>query len=102
MSRLWGWPRVRFCLQQRLPVSDHDLNHHVGELDVHDRCHSLLFCPEEGGAEADAQVGHSHQVLIRLLHNVCQVGEKDLKHSLVGGGQLLDQPVDLKKIKISL
>ena len=96
MSWLGWWPGVRFCLQQRLPVRDHDLNHHVGELDVHDRRHRLLFRPEQGGTEADAKVGHSHQVLVRLLHHVCQVGEQDLKHPLVGGRQLLDQPVDLR------
>ena len=97
MSWLWRWPSVWFRLQQRLPVRNHDLNHHVGELDVHDRCHRLLLRPEQGGAEADAKVGDRHEVLIGLLHNVCQVGEKDLKHPLVGGRQLLDQPVDLRK-----
>ena len=103
MSWLWRWPSVWFRFQQRLPVRDHDLNHHVGKLDVHDRRHRFLFRPEQGGTKADAKVGHRHQILVGLLHHVGQVGEKDLKHPLVGGRQLLDQAVDLrKKTEISL
>ena len=96
MSWLWRWPSVWFRFQQRLPVGDHDLDHHVGELDVHDGCHSLLLCPKQGGAEADAKVGNSHEVLVRLVHHVGQVGEEDLKHPLIGGRQLLYQTVDLR------
>ena len=76
-------------------MGDHDLDHHVGELDVHDGSHRLLLRPEQGGSEADAQVGDGHEVLVRLLDHVGEVGEQDLEHPLVGGGQLLHKPVDL-------
>ena len=76
-------------------MGDHDLDHHVSELDVHDGSHRLLLRPEQGGSEADAQVGDGHEVLVRLLDHVGQVGEQDLEHPLVGGGQLLHKAVDL-------
>ena len=88
-------PRVWLSLQQGLPVGDHDFDHHVGELDVHDGSHRLLLRPEQGGSEADAQVGDGHEVLVRLLDHVGEVGEQDLEHPLVGGGQLLHKAVDL-------
>jgi len=78
-------------------VGDHDLDHYVGELDVHDGSHRLLLRPEQGGSEADAQVGDGHEVLVRLLDHVGEVGEQDLEHPLVGGGQLLHKPVDLRE-----
>ena len=101
MSWLGRWPSIWFCLQQRLPVGNHDLDHHVGELDVHDGRHGLLLRPEQGGAEADSQVGDGHEVLVGLVHHVGQVGEQNLKHPLVGGGQLLYQTVDLRQQKIN-
>ena len=61
--------RVRLGPQQGLPVADHDLHHHVGELDVHDGGHSLLLGSEEGGTEAHPKVGHSHQISVRLLYD---------------------------------
>ena len=98
-----GWRvGVGFCLQQRLPVLDEDLDHDVGELDVHDGGHRLLLGPEQGGTEADGQVGHRHQVLVALDHNLGQVTQQHLQHSVVGGGQLLDQSVDLWKTFIQL
>ena len=82
-------------------MGDHDLDHHVGELDVHDGSHRLLLRPEQGGSEADAQVGDGHEVLVRLLDHVGEVGEQDLEHPLVGGGQLLHKAVDLIEREIT-
>ena len=88
---------VRLGLEQSGPVLDEDLDHDVGELDVHDGGHRLLLGPEEGGTEADGQVGHRHQVLVALDHHLGQVRQQHLQHPVVGGGQLLDQSVDLMK-----
>ena len=87
---------VGFCLQQRLPVLDEDLDDDVGELDVHDGGHGLLLGPEERGTEADAEVGHGHQVLVAFDHDLGEVTQQHLQHPVVGRGKLLDQSVDLQ------
>ena len=55
------------------PVLDHDLDDDVGELDVHDGGDRLLLCAQQRGAEADAQVGDGHVVLVALDRHVLQV-----------------------------
>ena len=93
----WGRVGVGLGLEEGVPVLDEDLHHHVSELDVHDGGHRLFLRPEQGGAEADPEVRHRHQVLVALDGGLGEVTEEHLQHPVVGVGQLLDQAVNLKQ-----
>ena len=96
MTGRWGRVGVGLGLEEGVPVLDEDLHHHVSELDVHDGGHCLLLRPEQGGAEADSEVAHRHQVLVALDGDLGEVTEQHLQHLVVGVGQLLDKAVNLK------
>ena len=88
---------VGLGLEEDVPVLDEGLDHHVCKLDIHNGGHCLLLQPEQGGAEAEPEVAHRHQVLVALDGGLGEVTEEHLQHPVVGVGQLLDQAVNLKQ-----
>ncbi len=88
-------PRPVGRVHEPPPVLDEYLHDDVGELNVHDGGHGLLLRPEEGGAEADPQVGHGHHVPLRVGRHPLKVRQEQLQHPFVGLREAVAQAVDL-------